>query len=65
MCPAPLTICSTLPAAVGAVPDAHVHLYGKQPKAGRKLGHVTVLGDDLVEARERARHAVAILRGEQ
>ena len=30
---------------------------------GRKLGHVTVLGDDLVEARDRARRAVAILRG--
>jgi 5-(carboxyamino)imidazole ribonucleotide synthase len=25
-----------------AVPDAHLHLYGKSPRPGRKLGHVTV-----------------------
>ena len=30
------------PAAVLAVPDAHLHLYGKAPRPGRKLGHVTV-----------------------
>jgi 5-(carboxyamino)imidazole ribonucleotide synthase len=38
------------PAAVLAVPSAHLHLYGKTPKAGRKLGHVTLVGstwDDL------------------
>jgi 5-(carboxyamino)imidazole ribonucleotide synthase len=33
------------PADVLAVPDAHLHLYGKQPRPGRKLGHVTVRGD--------------------
>lgn len=26
------------------VPDAHVHFYGKMPRAGRKLGHVTLWG---------------------
>jgi len=26
--------------------NAHVHLYGKSPRPGRKLGHVTVVGDD-------------------
>ncbi len=30
------------PAAVLAVPGAHLHLYGKAPRAGRKLGHVTL-----------------------
>lgn len=30
------------PAEVLAVPDAHLHLYGKTPRAGRKLGHVTL-----------------------
>ena len=25
-----------------AIPDAHLHLYGKTPRAGRKLGHVTL-----------------------
>jgi 5-(carboxyamino)imidazole ribonucleotide synthase len=27
------------------VPGAHVHLYGKAPRPGRKLGHVTLVGD--------------------
>jgi 5-(carboxyamino)imidazole ribonucleotide synthase len=30
------------PAAVLAVPGAHLHLYGKLPRIGRKLGHVTI-----------------------
>src|SRR5204863_2490583 len=34
------------PAAVLAIPGAHLHLYGKQPRAGRKVGHVTVLAED-------------------
>jgi 5-(carboxyamino)imidazole ribonucleotide synthase len=27
-----------------AIPAAHVHLYGKEPRPGRKLGHVTLVG---------------------
>jgi len=27
------------------VSNAHLHLYGKEPRAGRKLGHVTVRAD--------------------
>jgi 5-(carboxyamino)imidazole ribonucleotide synthase len=35
-------------APVLATPDAHFHLYGKKTsKIGRKMGHLTVLGDDL------------------
>ena len=34
------------PAAVLAVPGAHLHLYGKEPRPGRKLGHVTLRADD-------------------
>ena len=30
------------PAKILAIPGAHLHLYGKQPKPARKLGHVTV-----------------------
>ncbi len=37
-----------------AVRGAHVHLYGKQPRPGRKLGHVTVCGDDPADVRARA-----------
>lgn len=29
------------------VPGAHVHLYGKAPRPGRKVGHVTVVESDL------------------
>ena len=32
------------PAAVLAVEGAHLHLYGKAPRPGRKLGHVTITG---------------------
>ena len=46
-----------------AVPGAHLHLYGKESRPGRKLGHVTVRGDDLDSARESALSAVAILEG--
>jgi 5-(carboxyamino)imidazole ribonucleotide synthase len=27
-----------------ALPGAHVHVYGKEPRAGRKVGHVTLVG---------------------
>jgi 5-(carboxyamino)imidazole ribonucleotide synthase len=35
-------------------PDVKVHWYGKGQRPGRKLGHVTALGEDLVEVRARA-----------
>ena len=44
-------------------PHLKVHLYGKTPRRGRKLGHVTVTGDDLVSLRERAYHAADYLAG--
>ena len=37
-----------------AIEGAHIHLYGKVTRPGRKLGHVTVCGDDAGEVRERA-----------
>ena len=40
-----------------AVPDAHIHFYGKSARQGRKIGHITVVGDDLAVTRERARQA--------
>jgi 5-(carboxyamino)imidazole ribonucleotide synthase len=36
------------------VAGAHVHLYGKQARPGRKLGHVTVCGADAGQVRARA-----------
>ncbi|MDV6013930.1 5-(carboxyamino)imidazole ribonucleotide synthase [Haloechinothrix sp. LS1_15] len=38
-------------------PDARVHLYGKEERPGRKLGHVNVLGSDMAGLAERARLA--------
>ncbi len=39
-----LNLIGDLPesAEVLAVPDTHLHLYGKSPRPGRKLGHVTL-----------------------
>jgi 5-(carboxyamino)imidazole ribonucleotide synthase len=41
-----------------------VQLYGKEVRAGRKVGHVTTYGDDLDEVRKRARHAAGYLMGD-
>jgi 5-(carboxyamino)imidazole ribonucleotide synthase len=57
-------LARTLPAALAEVPNCSVHLYGKSSRPGRKLGHVTALGDDVEETRERAQRAVAVLRGD-
>jgi 5-(carboxyamino)imidazole ribonucleotide synthase len=47
---------------MAAEPGVKIHLYGKQPRPGRKIGHVTALGEDLAETRARAAHAAAWLR---
>lgn len=52
-----------LPETLAQYPDAHVHIYGKGVRPGRKLGHVTVNADDAEEARRRANAAVDILFG--
>ena len=44
-----------------AVGGAHVHLYGKRPRPGRKLGHVTVCGQDAEDVRARAWSAAVAL----
>ncbi|RBY80059.1 5-(carboxyamino)imidazole ribonucleotide synthase [Blastococcus sp. TF02-09] len=35
-------------------PDVKLHWYGKSQRPGRKLGHLTALGDDVAEVRARA-----------
>src|SRR4051812_21576666 len=52
------------PHALARDPRLRVHLYGKEPRPGRKVGHVTAYGDDLQECLERARHAAAWFAGE-
>jgi 5-(carboxyamino)imidazole ribonucleotide synthase len=51
---------------MAADPGARIHMYGKTPRPGRKIGHVTVLpnaalGDDIDALRERAGHAARYL----
>jgi 5-(carboxyamino)imidazole ribonucleotide synthase len=41
------------PAEVLAVPGAHLHLYGKSPRPGRKLGHVTLWAENASDFEER------------
>lgn len=41
------------PVAVLQVPGAHLHRYGKQPRPGRKLGHVSVTAPDEATLDER------------
>jgi 5-(carboxyamino)imidazole ribonucleotide synthase len=33
------------PSGLDVPSDAHVHLYGKEPRPGRKVGHVTVVAE--------------------
>lgn len=44
-------------------PSVKVHMYGKEVRPGRKIGHVTALGEDPGETRARAQHAAGYLRG--
>jgi 5-(carboxyamino)imidazole ribonucleotide synthase len=46
-----------------ALPGAHVHLYGKEPRPGRKLGHVTLVGADAAAVEEARRLAEASASG--
>ena len=45
-------------------PELKVHFYGKEVRPGRKIGHVTVVGDDPADLLERARSAAAYLKGD-
>jgi 5-(carboxyamino)imidazole ribonucleotide synthase len=38
------------------VDDVHVHMYGKSPAPKRKLGHITVIADDLAGVRAKVGH---------
>ncbi len=44
-------------------PELRIHLYGKEVKEGRKVGHVNISGDDVTDLLERAHHAADYLTG--
>jgi 5-(carboxyamino)imidazole ribonucleotide synthase len=56
----PVDLSRTVPLALED-PTVHVHLYGKSFSPGRKVGHVTALGDDPDTALAAARTAARIL----
>jgi 5-(carboxyamino)imidazole ribonucleotide synthase len=47
---------------MAADPAVKVHMYGKPVRPGRKIGHVTVTGEDPAELGDRARRAASYLR---
>ncbi len=49
--------------AILAIEGAHLHDYGKSPRPGRKLGHVTITAPDLVTRDERLARVVALCDG--
>ena len=50
-------------AAAAAMPNVKIHLYGKvEPRAGRKMGHLTAVADSAVEAARLVREARAALQ---
>ncbi len=59
-------VVSVLPdtAALLAIPGVHVHLYGKEPRPGRKLGHVTVEAGSAAELAARRSAVDAVLAGQ-
>jgi 5-(carboxyamino)imidazole ribonucleotide synthase len=50
-----INLIAEIPDSAGVlnVSNAHLHLYGKEPRAGRKLGHVTVRADQPEELQQR------------
>ncbi len=54
---------SRLVHVLAADPGLRVHLYGKVVRAGRKVGHVTALGDEVGALRDRAARAASYLSG--
>jgi 5-(carboxyamino)imidazole ribonucleotide synthase len=47
---------------VAGLPGAHLHLYGKaEPRRGRKMGHLTITGASVAQARAVAAEAASLL----
>ena len=48
-----------------AVADAHLHLYGKAPRPGRKVGHVTLRADSVEQLERRLRQLPAFFQRQE
>ncbi|HJZ48371.1 MAG TPA: 5-(carboxyamino)imidazole ribonucleotide synthase [Roseiflexaceae bacterium] len=50
------------PSAALAIRGAHLHLYGKEPRPARKVGHITVRADAIEELQARLARALDLVR---
>jgi 5-(carboxyamino)imidazole ribonucleotide synthase len=57
------SLADRYPLVMAHQPTVKVHNYGKTPRTGRKVGHVTGSGDDLDEVAFRVRAAAAFFEG--
>jgi 5-(carboxyamino)imidazole ribonucleotide synthase len=53
------------PAEILAIPDAHLHVYGKSLRPGRKVGHVTLRADSAEQLTQRLRQLPAFFHREE
>ena len=62
-----LNLIGELPEAadVLAVPDAHLHVYGKSLRPGRKVGHLTLRGDTETQLAQRLRQLPAFFQRQE
>ena len=44
-------------------PELHFHQYRKEVRPGRKIGHVTLCGDNLLELKDEVQHAIDYMSG--
>ena len=44
-------------------PDLHFHHYRKEFRPGRKIGHITLCGENLLELKEEIAHAIDYMSG--
>lgn len=58
------SLADRYPVTMAAQPTVKLHSYSKEPRPGRKVGHVTAGGDDLDDVVYRAR-AAAVLLGDK
>ncbi|MEN9938512.1 MAG: hypothetical protein RLZZ387_5091 [Chloroflexota bacterium] len=60
-----LNLIGTVPdvAPVLVLPECHLHLYGKEPRPGRKLGHITLRADDEATLLQRLAELEALVSG--
>ncbi|MCC6270937.1 MAG: 5-(carboxyamino)imidazole ribonucleotide synthase [Microbacteriaceae bacterium] len=61
--PAGGTMADRYPQVFREYPSVKVHNYGKSPRPGRKIGHVTAIGNDLDTVAYDVRAAAAVLSG--